>query len=119
SKKLPESLEFNQDYYLKNEKFSLQVARKSIELNIKQNLLPLDDSKQLACFAFLQKDEDMFAGSTFFNFMQQALQSNFDFAFINENIEENDILGFKEGIIEADVLLFAYFYKSTAYQGNI
>lgn len=119
NKKLPDNLQFNQDYYLKNEKFSLQVARKSIELNVKENLLPLDNEKPIACFAFLQKEDDMFSASTFFNFMQQALQSNFDFAFINDELEENDILAFKEGIEEAETILFAYFYKSNAYQGNI
>lgn len=118
SKHLPK-IEFNQDYYLKNEKFSLQVARKSIELNVKQNLIPLDNEKPIACFAFLQKEDDMISASTFFNFMQQALQVNFDFAFINDEIEENDIMGFKEGIEDAEAVLFAYFYKSTAYHGSI
>jgi beta-glucosidase-like glycosyl hydrolase len=119
NKKLPDNIEFNQDYYLKNEKFSLQVARKAIDLTVKEILTPLDNEKQLAGFAFLQKDEDIIQASTFFNFIQQALQSDFDFAYINENIEEKDLLGLKEGIVDADILIFAYFYKSHAYQGDI
>lgn len=119
SKKLPESIGFNQDYYLKNEKFSLQVARKAVDLTIKEILTPLDNEKQLAGFAFLQKDEDVEQASTFFNFIQQALQSNFDFAYLNENIEEHDLQGLKEGIVDTDILIFAYFYKSHAYHGDI
>lgn len=119
NKKLPNNLNFDEDYYLKNEKFSLQVARKAIELDIKKLLIPLDNESQVAAFAFLQRDEDMVQASHFFNFMQQAIQSNFDFAYINENIEDKDLLGLREGIEEAEVIIFAYFYKSIAYHGSI
>ena len=51
--------------------------------------------------------------------MQQALESNFDFAYINEDIEENDLIGLREGIEDAEIIIFAYFYKSVAYHGSI
>ena len=59
SKKLPNNLNFNEDYYLKNEKISLQVARKAIELQVNEALIPLDTESQIAAFAFLQRDEDI------------------------------------------------------------
>lgn len=119
NKNLPNNINFNEDYYLKNEKFSLQVARKAIELDIKEVLIPLDTESQIAAFAFLQRDEDVMQASHFFNFMQQALEYNFDFAYINENIEEKDLIGLREGIEDAEVIIFAYFYKSIAYHGSI
>lgn len=119
SKKLPNNLNFNEDYYLKNEKISLQVARKAIELQVNEALIPLDTESQIAAFAFLQRDEDIEPASHFFNFMQQALESNFDFAYINEDIEENDLIGLREGIEDAEIIIFAYFYKSVAYHGSI
>ena len=119
NKKLPTNLVINEDYYLKNEKFSLQVALKAIELDVKDMIFPIDSQSQIAAFAFLQRDEDVQQASHFFNFMQQALEYNFDFAYINENIAENDLKGLREGIEDAELIIFAYFYKSIAYHGSI
>lgn len=107
------------DRFLQHEKFALQIARKSIEISAPKILTPLPEDIQIAAFAFLQSDHSFSQASMFFNLLQSATEVDIDFAFINEDIEERDLMGLMEGIVDAELIVFANFYRAEAYNGGI
>jgi beta-glucosidase-like glycosyl hydrolase len=107
------------DRFLQHEKIALQIARRAIEINAPKILTPIDESKQIAMFAFLQSDHSFKQASMFFNLMQSATEGDIDFAYINEEISHKDLVSLRTGILEADVIIFANFYRSEAYNGGI
>lgn len=117
--KLPKFEGTRKDRFLQHEKFALQIARRSIEIHASKILTPISDDKQIAAFAFLQSDHSFKQASMFFNLMQSATETNLDFAFINEDIKEEDIASLRTGTIDADIVVFANFYRSEAYLGNL
>lgn len=108
-----------QDHFMEHERIALELARDSIELKIENNVIPIEPGIQYAGFAFLQKEDDFGPASMFFNFMQQALENDCDFAYINEDISAEDLEQMQIGVDDADVILFAVFHRSRSYEGNI
>lgn len=108
-----------QEHFQEHERIALELARDSIELKVKNNVIPILSGTQYAGFAFLQKEDDFAPASMFFNFMQQALENDCDFAYINEDIEKEDLEQLRLGIEDADLVLFAVFHRSRSYLGDI
>lgn len=106
-----ESLRENHVIDRVHEKIALVSAYKASEV-IEPSLVPLDNSKQIAAFAFLQHENDLAKASTFFHLLQQALDTEIDFGFLDQNIEREDLIELKKGIHEADIIIAAYFYKA-------
>ena len=107
------------DHFMEHEKIALELARDTIELKLENNVIPIQEGMQYAGFGFLQKDDDFGPASMFFNFMQQALENDCDFAYINEKIEDDDLEQLKLGVEEADIILFAIFHRSRSHVGDI
>lgn len=103
----------------KNESLALEIAKKSLELKIVNNVLPLNNFQQYAGFAFLQNEKDFSGASVFFGLLGQALENDCDYAFINEEITDEDIIEMRAGTEDAEVFIFPIFYKSEAYSGTI
>jgi beta-glucosidase-like glycosyl hydrolase len=108
-----------QEHFLEHERIALELARDCVELKVKNNVIPISSGTQYAGFAFLQKEDDFGSASMFFNFMQQALENDCDFAYINEEIADEDLEQLRLGIEEADLVLFAVFHRSRSYLGDI
>lgn len=107
------------EHFMEHEKIALELARDSVELKIKNNVIPIQPGIQYAGFGFLQKEDDFGPASMFFNFMQQALENDCDFAYINEDLSEEDLNQLRIGIDDADIVLFAVFHRSRSYVGDI
>jgi hypothetical protein len=107
------------DHFMEHEKIALELARDTIELKLENNVIPIQEGMQYAGFGFLQKDDDFGPASMFFNFMQQALENDCDFAYINEKIEDDDLEQLKLGVEDADIILFAVFHRSRSHLGDI
>lgn len=107
------------DHFMEHEKVALELARDTIELKLENNVIPIQEGMQYAGFGFLQKDDDFGPASMFFNFMQQALENDCDFAYINEQIEDDDLEQLKLGVDDADIILFAVFHRSRSHVGDI
>ncbi|MDC1068980.1 glycoside hydrolase family 3 N-terminal domain-containing protein [Candidatus Kapabacteria bacterium] len=119
SRPIPKVDGLRKDRFLQHEKFALQIARKTIEIRAPKILTPIDNKKQVAAFAFLQSDSSFPNASMFFNLLQSATENDIDFGFVNHELKEDDLVALRSGITESDVVIFANFYKSHAYSGNI
>ncbi|GAB5465987.1 MAG: hypothetical protein Kapaf2KO_14230 [Candidatus Kapaibacteriales bacterium] len=102
-----------------HEKVALQSAFKALIINDKNTNLPLDTNKKIASFAFLQHEKDLENASTFFHLLQQAFEKDVDFGFLDQNIETNDLIELKQGIHDAEILVFAFFFKAMDSSGTV
>lgn len=113
--------------YLRPAQFKLKVQEEAAFEIGKQTIdtigdpaeLHLQENTKIAAFAFLQKDSDFDKASEFFNFLQQAIHQDIDFAYINDNADDDQIENFLVNTKDADIVVIALFYRSRAYHGDI
>ena len=101
-----------------HEKLALSIAYSAVEIVGDKELLPLEENKNIAGFAFMQ-DEDLEPGIFFFRMLGQAIENDCDFAFLDDNMSDNEIDSMIEQIKSAEILIFAFFYRAKAYKSNI
>ncbi|MCL5992180.1 MAG: glycoside hydrolase family 3 protein [Bacteroidetes bacterium] len=99
-------------------KLALKIAMKSISIFGNGTLIPIQEKIPIGGFAFIL-DDDIQPGALFFKMLAQALDNDCDFGFINDEISDEDLKSFKEGIAFADILLLAFFYRAKAYKGTV
>jgi hypothetical protein len=92
----------------------------TLELQINNSeLLPIKENLRVASFAFVQTEKDIEKATNFFNYMASTIENDFDFGFLDTNIEDKDLEGLKEGLVDTDIFIFSFFYKSRSYQNEI
>lgn len=105
-------------YFPSHEKLALKAATGAVSINGNKELLPIKEDSQIACYAVLQT-QDIDQASRFFNILSQAIENDMDFGYIDSEIKSEQINEFAEMTKDADVVIFAYFYRARAYQGSI
>jgi beta-N-acetylhexosaminidase len=100
--------------FSEHEKIALSAAYDALEISGDENLIPINEKFRVGGFAFLQTD-DIETPSNFFRILAQAIENDCDFGFIDKNILEKDLTALKEGIQYADILVFAFFFRPSAY----
>ena len=80
--------------------------------------MPILDHKQVAAFAVID-EADTETATTWFHYLAQATELNIDFGFIDGTIEERDLKGLMEGVVDADVVIFAFFGKAVSIPDRI
>ncbi len=103
--------------FIENEKLALKIAVNTIKSEGDLSLLPLDDDRRIAVFAYI--DNDMDRPIAFFKYLSQAFQGECDFAFIDENFTSNNTHSFAELLDTSDFFIFAFFIRSKAFKGDI
>ncbi|MFH1051400.1 MAG: glycoside hydrolase family 3 N-terminal domain-containing protein [bacterium] len=101
--------------FFEHEKIALSAAYDALEILGDEHLIPLNEKFRVGGFAFLQTD-DLDIPTSFFRILGQAIENDCDFGFIDKDIQEKDLAGLKFGIQKADIMLFAFFFKPSAYQ---
>lgn len=104
----------------KSQKLALKVAIKTLDLKINNpNIIPINETKKIAIFAFIQSDKDIEKASSFFNFLATNLENDLDFGFLDSEVSNEEIIRLKEDLGEKDIFIFCYFYKAMAYNNDI
>jgi len=101
--------------FFEHEKIALAAAYDALEISGDKHLIPLNEKFRVGGFAFLQTD-DIDTPTSFFRILGQAIENDCDFGFIDKNIQKKDLARLKFGIHKADIMLFAFFFKPSAYQ---
>jgi beta-N-acetylhexosaminidase len=102
-------------FFAEHERIALKVAYEGLRMFGNENILPFKEYHQIAGFAFMQTD-DIDMPSMFFKILAQAVENDCDFGFIDKDIQENDLFSLKHGIKNADIMVFAFFFKPSAFQ---
>lgn len=111
--------DFTEQMFINHQNLALKAAYPAVEvIGSSDDIFPLPDDVEFSGFAFLQKDDDLRAGTRFFTMLSQAAENNCNYGFIDSSISDSEIDSFIEGIKDSRFLIFAYFYKSRAYQSS-
>lgn len=82
-------------------------------------LLPLPADLPLAAFSILQSGEDFRAASRFFTMLGQAVENDCDYAYLDENITSVQLADMAAGVDDAQLLIFALFYRGRGYSRQL
>ncbi len=118
---LTSGLSLNQErmqYFPSHEKLALKAAAGAVEIRGNKKLLPIKEGVQIACYAVLQTN-DIDPGSRFFNILSQAIENDMDFGFIDSEITDEQVDKFADMTKDAEIVIFAFFYRARAYKGSI
>ncbi|HRP01093.1 MAG TPA: glycoside hydrolase family 3 N-terminal domain-containing protein [Candidatus Kapabacteria bacterium] len=100
-------------------KLALEIAYKAASVVGDKSLIPIKEKVNFASFAILQKDTDLQAANRFFTMLAQALENDCDFAFINNEISNEDVDEFVSATKDAEYVIFPIFIKSHSYHGSV
>ncbi len=107
--------------FVDNQKIALRAALQAVKIE-GEKLLPIPENTNFSGFSIIQKTEDMRAASRFFTMLASATENDCELGYIDENISENEIKLMKDGITEAQFIIFALFYRGRGYtdsMGNV
>ena len=84
-----------------------------------EKLIQIPENKNYAAFSIIQKNEDIQAASRFFTMLAGATENDCDYAYLDENIEDDELKNMKSGIIFAEFIIFALFFRGRGYSDSL
>ncbi|MCX7879254.1 MAG: hypothetical protein N2517_01165 [Ignavibacteria bacterium] len=89
----------------------------SIQLISDTEFKPFPEFTKIAAFSFV--DDDKFDyGIIFFNYLTQIFVGNCDLGFIDEEATFEDLISLRKGIEDSEVVIFAFFVPSEAFDND-
>ncbi len=98
----------------KNEKIALSTAYDALEFSGEESIIPIEEEKRVGGFAFLQSEEIRIP-TMFFRILSQAIENECDYGFIDKDIKDKDLFALGHGVQNADIMIFAFFFRPKAY----
>lgn len=100
-------------------RLALETAEKALRwYGDTSELLPITKFAAIAGFAAVS-ESSMDAATSFFTYVAQWYEQDCHFAFIDENIADEDLDVLAEGIVDAEAVLFPVFVRAQAYRGSV
>lgn len=90
---------------------SLVDSYKEIQILGEKTFETFPENTKIAAFS-VTNEENFEFGVLFFNFLAQIFKSDCDFGFIDENAEDENLVSLREGISNAEAVIFAFFIPS-------
>ncbi len=120
-KLIPEYHEPNlpQTLFTEHPNLALKIAYKSLEIDDRRRIIPLNNINLMSVFAVLQRAEDMDAASRFMKMLGEAVEFDCDFAYVDKNLSDEQIDEFAQQTSDADTIIFPIFFKSRAFSNSI
>ena len=91
---------------------------KNLNKNI-EKLIQISENKNYAAFSIIQKNEDIQSASRFFTMLAGATENDCDYAYLDENIENDELKNMKNGIKNAEFVIFALFFRGRGYSNSL
>ncbi len=104
-------LEEGKNLFMNHSKMALKYAYDIIEKHGDTTLYPIAENINFAGFGIVNNDKSFRAASRFFTMLAQATENDCDFAYINTQINADELKEMQKGIKDADLIIFTLFYK--------
>lgn len=111
-------LETSKQVFTEHLNIALNISHKALKINNNNAVFPIAENVNFAGIAFLQQDKDLRTATRFFTMLSQAIENDCDYGFVNDNLSSDDLILLKNGIKDAEILVFAVFLKAVAYDGR-
>ena len=112
------SMKDTKEYFAKHEKLALKTAFEAVCIAGDKYNIPIKEDLKVSGFAFVSGD-DIQGGTLFFKYLAQAIQNDCQFGYIDKKITNDEIEKFKKETKDTELVIFAFFQKGKAFQGNL
>jgi beta-glucosidase-like glycosyl hydrolase len=96
-----------------------KIAKGDFVSNKHALCVPIPENKNYAAFSIIQKAEDIQSASRFFTMLAGATENDCDYAYLDEAISDAELNDMKDGIIDAEFIIFALFYRGRGYADSL
>ncbi|MDR0928054.1 MAG: hypothetical protein LBO69_09880 [Ignavibacteria bacterium] len=79
----------------------------------------LPDDEPYAAFSIVQKSDDIQAASRFFTMLAGATENDCNYAYLDENISDDELSDMVSGVADATFVIFALFYRGRGYSQSL
>lgn len=97
---------------------AFHAAHAALRVSGDSRRIPLKESQPFAAFAVMQNDNPQ-PGVNFFHFVQQIVENDCDFGFMNADITDEEIDAYREQTATAEILIFALFIRPRSHAGSV
>ncbi len=97
---------------------AFHAARAAVRISGDRGLIPLGETKSFVAFAVMQNDNPQ-PGVNFFHFVQQIVENDCDFGFMDAHISDEEIEAYREQTSTADIVIFALFIRPRSHSGSV
>jgi beta-glucosidase-like glycosyl hydrolase len=104
-----------QDLFIRHPYQALKFADKALKVTGNSELIPLNESYIVSVFSLLQTSKDFDNATKFTKMLADANEFEMDFAFINEEVTQENIDEYKNMTEDAELVIFPIFVKGRTY----
>lgn len=108
-------LDLPNDLFVRHPYKALKFADLALKIEDNNNLIPLKDDPIVSVFALLQTSRDFDKATKFIKMFSEAVDFDIDFAYINEEILQENIDEYKRLTSDSEIVIFPIFVRGRTY----
>lgn len=112
-------LDLPNDLFVRHPYKALKYADLAMYIEDNNNLIPLKDEPNVAVFSLLQTNRDFDKATKFIKMLGDAIDFNMDFAYLNEEILQENIDEYKRLTEDSDIVIFPIFVRARTYGNKV
>ncbi len=114
-----QKLDLPNDLFVRHPYKALKFADLAIKIEDNEGMIPLKDEPTVSVFALLQTNKDFDKATKFVKMLGDAVDFNMDFAFLNEEILQENIDEYKRLTEDSDIVIFPIFVRARTYGNKV
>lgn len=114
-----QKLDLPNDLFVRHPYKALKFADLSLKIIDDEQLIPIKDEPTVSVFALLQTNKDFDKATKFIKMLGDAVDFNMDFAFLNEEILQENIDEYKRLTEDSDIVIFPIFVRARTYGNKV
>lgn len=114
-----QKMDLPNDLFVRHPYKALKFADLALKIEDKQKIIPIKDEPVVAVFALLQTSKDFDKATKFIKMLSDAVDFDMDFAYINEEILQENIDEYKRLTQDADLVVFPIFVRARTYGNKV
>jgi beta-glucosidase-like glycosyl hydrolase len=105
-------VELSQNLFVEHPYKALKFAYAAMKIIDPEKIIPINNFNHISVFALMNRNEDFDNATRFMKMFSDALEMDCDFAYLNDQIQPENLEEFKAEIIDSELVIFAIFLKN-------
>lgn len=114
-----QQLDLPNDLFVRHPYKALKFADLALKIEDPEKMIPLNENPTVSVFALLQTNKDFDKATKFIKMLGDAVDFNMDFAFLNEEILQENIDEYKRLTEDSDIVIFPIFVRARTYGNKV
>lgn len=114
-----QKLDLPNDLFVRHPYKALKFADLALKIEDNENMIPIREQPTVSVFALLQTNKDFDKATKFIKMLGDAVDFNMDFAYLNEEILQENIDEYKRLTEDSDLVIFPIFVRARTYGNKV